>query len=65
MNLFDIKMKEYNYYDKIFSTNKTYQFVLSNSPKYILELIVVFALIVLIIASFKFNLDLIFLFLEF
>ena len=57
MNLFDIKMKEYNYYDKIFSTNKTNQFVLSNSPKYILELIVVFALIVLIIASFKFNLD--------
>ena len=57
MNLFDMKMKEYNYYDKLFSVNKTNQFVLSNSPKYILELIVVFALMLLILASFKFNLD--------
>jgi ABC-type bacteriocin/lantibiotic exporter with double-glycine peptidase domain len=57
MNLFDLKIKEYAFYDKLFTQSKIYQFILANSPKYILELIMVNLLIIMIFLIFYFNAD--------
>lgn len=57
MNLFNLKIKEYTFYDKLFTRSRVHQFVLANSPKYILELMMVSSLILAISYMFYFNIN--------